>query len=79
MILPPQPQNQRRTDRQTIELRYADAKEHRGLRRFSGRGLKRVRIEVGLWVLAHNLLVVQTARQRKAAEEKNGTSCQDAA
>jgi transposase len=64
---------------QTIELRYADAKEHRGLRRFSGRGLKRVRIEVGLYVLAHNLLVVQTARQRKAAEEKNGTSCQDAA
>jgi transposase len=64
---------------QTIELRYADAKEHRGLRRFSGRGLKRVRIEVGLCVLAHNLVVVQTARQRKAAEEKNGTSCEDAA
>jgi hypothetical protein len=64
---------------QTVELRFADAKAHRGLRRFSGRGLKRVRIEVGLWVLSHNLLVVQAARQRKAAEGHNGTSCQDAA
>jgi len=64
---------------QTIELRFADAKTHRGLRRFSGRGLKRVRIEVGLWVLSHNLLVVQAAGRRKAAERQNGTSCQDAA
>jgi transposase len=64
---------------QTIELRFADAKTHRGLRRFSGRGLTRVRIEVGLWVLSHNLLVVQAARPRKAGEGHNGTSCQDAA
>jgi Transposase DDE domain len=64
---------------QTIELRFADTKEHRGLRRFSGRGLERVRIEVGLLVLSHNLLVVQAAGQRKAAEGHNGTSCQDAA
>src|SRR3954447_1863031 len=64
---------------QTIELRFADTKTHRGLRRFSGRGLERVRIEVGLLVLSHNLLVVQTARQRKTAEGQNGTSCQDAA
>jgi hypothetical protein len=61
---------------QTIELRFADTKTHRGLRRFSGRGLKRVRIEVGLLVLSHNLLVVQATRQRKAAEGQNGTSCQ---
>ena len=52
---------------------------HRVLRRFNSRGLKRARIEVGLSVLAHNLLVVQTARHRKAAEGTNGTSCQDAA
>jgi transposase len=52
---------------QTVELRFADAKAHRGLRRFSGRGLKRARIEVGLWVLSHNLLVVQAAGQQKAA------------
>jgi transposase len=53
---------------QTVELRFADTKTHRGLRRFSGRGLTRVRIEVGLLVLSHNLLVAQTARQRKVAE-----------
>ena len=64
---------------QTVELRFADAKTSRGLRRFSGRGLEHVQIEVGLWVLSHNLLVVQAARQRKAAEGQNGTSCQDAA
>ncbi|MBV8558518.1 MAG: IS1182 family transposase [Planctomycetaceae bacterium] len=64
---------------QTIELRFADTKAHRGLRRFSGRGLTRVRIEAGLLVLSHNLLVVQAVRERKAAEGQKGTSCQDAA
>ena len=64
---------------QTVELRFADAKTHRGLRRFSGRGLTRVRIEVGLRVLSHNLLVVEAAKRRKAAEGQNGTPCQDAA
>jgi len=64
---------------QTVELRFADAKAHRGLRRFSGRGLERARIEVGLCVLAHNLLVIRAAGQRKAAEGQNGTSCQNAA
>ena len=46
---------------QTVELGFADAKEHRGLRRFSGRGLRRARIEVGLVVLAHNVLEVFAA------------------
>ena len=46
--------------------------------RFSGRGLERVRIEVGLCVLAHNLLVVRAAGQRKAADGQNGMP-QDAA
>jgi transposase len=64
---------------QTIELRYADAKTYRGLRRFSSRGLKRVRIEVGLMVLAHNLSVVLTNRRRKTTEGTDGTACQEAA
>ena len=64
---------------QTIELRFADAKEHRGLRRFRGRGLERARIEVGLCVLAHNLLVVRAASKRKAAEGQDGTPCENAA
>jgi hypothetical protein len=43
---------------QTIEIVFADVKEHRGLRRFSGHGLARVRTEFALEVLLHNLLVV---------------------
>jgi transposase len=64
---------------QTVELRFADTKEHRDLRRFSGRGLQRVRIEAGLCVLAHNLLAIRAAGQRKAAEGQDGTPCENAA
>jgi transposase len=44
--------------RQTIELRYADLKEHRQLRRFHGYGLKHAQAEVGAMVLAYNLLIL---------------------
>jgi transposase len=44
--------------KQTVELVNADWKAHRKLRRFSGRGLKRARCQVGLLVLAHNLLTL---------------------
>jgi len=47
-----------RLRKQTIELVFADLKEHRGLRRFSGHGLVRVRTELALEVLVHNLLVL---------------------
>jgi transposase len=54
---------------QTIELVFADVKEHRGLRRFSGHGLARVRTEFALEVLVHNLLVVhRSLRQRLGVE-----------
>jgi transposase len=42
----------------TVEQSFADVKEHRGLRRFHGRGPRRVRAEVGSLVLTHNLLAV---------------------
>ena len=41
---------------QTVELGFADAKGHRGLSRFHGRGIRRARAETGLLVLAQNLL-----------------------
>jgi hypothetical protein len=47
-----------RLRRQTVELAFADAKEHRKLRRFSGRGLRRARTQVALLVLTHNLRVL---------------------
>jgi hypothetical protein len=56
-----------RLRRQTVELRYADAKQHRELRRFSGRGLRRAQTEVGLTVLVHNLLNIDRLRRVAAA------------
>ena len=60
---------------QTIEIVFADVKEHRGLRRFSGHGLARVRTEFALEVLLHNLLVVQRSlKQRRNEEMSNQTT-----
>jgi len=59
---------------QTIEIVFADLKEHRGLRRFSGRGLAHVRTELALEVLVHNLLVLHRfSRQKQNAKEVNFT------
>ena len=51
---------------QTVERINADGKQHRQLRRVSGRGLARVRGEVGLLVLVPNLLTLQGARAQVA-------------
>jgi hypothetical protein len=60
---------------QTIEMVFADVKEPRGLRRFSGHGLARVRTEFALEVLLHNLLVGQRSfRQRANVEAINCTT-----
>jgi len=56
---------------QTVELCFADSKEHRQLRQLSGRGRKRARIEVGLLVLSHNALEVLAARTEKASPQPN--------
>jgi transposase len=58
---------------QTVELVNADWKEHRRLRRFSGRGLSRARTQVGLIVLAHNLVTLVTER-KKTADGKPSTT-----
>jgi hypothetical protein len=50
---------------QTIELVFADFKEHRGFRRFSGHGLTRARTELALEVLGHNLLVLHRFLHQK--------------
>lgn len=54
---------------QDVELVNADWKEHRKLRGFSGHGLMRVRCEVGLTVLAHNLLTVLTEEKKPQNKE----------
>jgi transposase len=58
---------------QVVELGFADVKEHRGLRRFVGRGLYRARIEVGLVVLAHNVLKVSALRQKNKSDRSPPT------
>ena len=46
---------------QTVELGFADFKQHRLMRQFSGRGRNRAQRQVGLTVLVHNLLIVHRA------------------
>ena len=59
---------------QTIEIVFADVKEPRGLRRFSGQGWGRVRTEFALEVLLHNLLVVHRfLSQRRNVETMHHT------
>ena len=65
---------------QTVEIVFADVKEHRGLRRFSGHGLVRVRTEFALEVLLHNLLVLhQFLSQRRNVEAMQHTTEERAA
>jgi hypothetical protein len=64
---------------QTIEIVFADVKEHRGLRRFSGHGLTRVRTEFALEVLLHNLLVVHRSLRQKRHEEEINRMAEDIA
>ena len=47
---------------QTVELGFADFKQHRSMRQFSGRGRCRAQRQVGLTTLVHNLLVVHRAK-----------------
>jgi transposase len=47
---------------QTVELGFADLKQHRSMRQFSGRGRNRAQRQVGLTVLVHNLLVLHRAQ-----------------
>jgi transposase len=49
----------------SIEIVFADFKEHRNLRRFSGRGLQRARGEVAGLVLCHNLLLLHKSRKAR--------------
>jgi transposase len=59
---------------QTVELSFADQKQHRGLRQFRGRGLARARSEVGLVVLAHNALAVLALREKKEDPQRTRNS-----
>jgi hypothetical protein len=55
-----------RLRKQAVERLNADVKQHRGLRRLSGRGLCRARTQLGLVVLAHNLTTLDKLRRKRA-------------
>ena len=52
--------------RETIELRYADLKEHRHLRRFTGYGLSHARAESAACVLVYNVLLLRATKSSLA-------------
>lgn len=54
----------------TVERRFGDGKEQRGLERVSGRGLQKARIQLGLTVLQNNLRVL--GRAMETANKENG-------
>lgn len=52
--------------KQTVELANADLKVHRGLRRFSGRGLRRAATEIGLAVLRQDVVALTQLRRKQS-------------
>lgn len=56
---------------QTVELRYADLKQHRNMTRFHGYGLQGARGEVAGVVLAYNLLILQRHRKLRSLPFKS--------
>jgi hypothetical protein len=59
--------------KQTVELANADMKEHRKLRKLSGLGLKRAEAQVGLTVLAHDLVALDGLRRKRQKGVEHAT------
>lgn len=53
-----------------IELPFADLKQHRNGRRLHSRGLKRVKAEIGLYVLAQNFMTLHRLETQRATSSK---------
>jgi transposase len=60
----------------TVELGYADIKEHRGLRVFRCFGRKRARAQAGLVILASNGLKIVHALQRRQSTDQHDSGPQ---
>jgi transposase len=68
-----QPENKKKYQRRaaTVERLFGDGKEQRGLKRISGRGLEKVRIQLALTVLQHNLRVLGRAMEAAQKEKRD--------
>jgi transposase len=69
----PEAKQAKRLRGSVIERCFGDAKQHRNLRRFHGRGLSRVKAEVGLLVLAQTALTLARLRNTTATPGENAT------
>jgi hypothetical protein len=67
----PEGEAKRKSRGQVIERAFADAKEHRDLRKLHGRGLERARAEIGLVVLAQTALTIHRLQGNRANAGKN--------
>jgi transposase len=67
----PEAKEAKRLRGSVIERSFGDAKQHRNLRRVHGRGLKRVKAEVGLVVLAQTALMLGRLRKTAATPGEN--------
>lgn len=77
-----EPDNQQvyKLRKQTVELGYADIKEHRGLRVFRCFGRKRARAQAGLVILASNgLKILQALQRRQATQQTPAATDEEAA
>jgi hypothetical protein len=67
----PEAKQAKRLRGSVIERCFGDAKQHRNLRRLHGRGLRRVKAEVGLVVLAQTALTLARLRKNAANPREN--------
>jgi len=67
----PEAKEAKRLRGSVIERYFADAKQHRNLRRLHGRGLNRVKAEVGLVVLAQTALTLARLQKTAATPREN--------
>jgi hypothetical protein len=69
----PEAKQLRRQRGSVIERAFADMKQHRNVRRLHSRGKSRVEAEIGLLVLAQNLITLRRLKQRATMPTNNTT------
>jgi transposase len=69
----PEAQAQSKRRGEVVERAFADAKQHRGLRKLHGRGIHRARAEVGLVILAQTAQTIHRLRETRAKASDNSS------
>jgi hypothetical protein len=58
---------------EVVERAFADAKQHRALRKHHGRGIHRARAEIGLVILAQTAQTIHRLRETRAKAYENSS------